>query len=98
MLCILVLYHYIEAAKNSKGIIRQSYYLSMQDVQNNSLKTNYACEVNHILLWNSYISQFGNTPKNILLLLSNAASVTDNTFQMMKLFGKYFSFMFMNYM
>lgn len=86
---LLVLYKYSENERKTRGTIKQLYFLSSQDVLNSFYSHSFNCEVNQLLLWKSYLTYTNHISKNILLMFSNSAAVTDNTFKIFKVFGKF---------
>lgn len=80
----------MELAKKTKSTIKQTYYLSTDDVLNNSYTCHFDCNVNQLILWKSYLTQIHEAPKNILLLFSNTALMSDHSFKLIKLFSKHY--------
>ena len=75
--------------KNMKGVLKQQYFLSSYDVNNEQNTRTFKCnDQNDLLLWKKFTMQMRTKPTNIMLLLDQGASLSSKQFEIIKEFGK----------
>jgi hypothetical protein len=72
-----------------KNGIKQQYFISSTDLESYSHSPFAMCnEIDHMLLWDSYMTRNNYSPRNIVLLLDHGGSLSKQHFYMVKLIAK----------
>ncbi|RZC40016.1 VWFA and cache domain-containing protein 1 [Asbolus verrucosus] len=75
-------------ANKTKGI-KQQYFISSSDVESYPYSPFTDCnEVDHMLMWNSFMSRNNYSPRNIVLLLDHGGSLSKHHFYIVKSIAK----------